>query len=414
MMSNHHREMKELNRTKAQSDSPSTPKAVKVVRRLARAALIVFGAGICSWLVWHFGQPRYEGWTIREWWREMQQMGAGDVSREEAEATRARFEKAIATLGPRVLPEMASELSDPPSSTMRNRVNSLLAKLPVVEWRLPSRPDYSPYAVASFAVLRSNAAPAVPLLTRLLETENSYRNAAQCLGYIGRAAVPALQQTLQHTNRRVCNATIEALAEIGPDAAAAFPAITNLLAAQDPAIRGAAARAVGAFGPQATNAIPVLASMLQDTNTTLDAAFGLSQIGGSALIPLAQALTNSQRRVQIGAAAALDYDFLLVFRRRSSPEFSWRLLNTTFNLKCLNASFRAHQGNQPSLLITPALRCWLEPDPELKATAWQIFTQLGPEGVVRLESFAASTKAEPMRSAAREVIARLNSKTQTP
>jgi hypothetical protein len=100
--------------------------------------------------------------------------------------------------------------------------------------------------------------PVVPEFRQPTEQET----AAAALGRIGRAAVPALIQTLGHRDPQVRRQAALVLARIGPDAADAVPELIELLGDADKDVRTAAARALGQIGPEASKAVPALMRQL--------------------------------------------------------------------------------------------------------------------------------------------------------
>jgi hypothetical protein len=82
--------------------------------------------------------------------------------------------------------------------------------------------------------------------------------AADALGRIGRAAVPALTQELQSPDATVRLKSVEVLGRMGDDAQEAVPQLVELLDDPDPAVRKAAARTLGQIGPAARDAVPAL------------------------------------------------------------------------------------------------------------------------------------------------------------
>jgi hypothetical protein len=82
--------------------------------------------------------------------------------------------------------------------------------------------------------------------------------AADALGRIGAAAVPALVRELTNPDAGVRLKAVEVLGRIGPEAASAAPEVTQLLDDPDPAVRKAAAHTLGQIGPAAKDAVPAL------------------------------------------------------------------------------------------------------------------------------------------------------------
>jgi HEAT repeat protein len=90
--------------------------------------------------------------------------------------------------------------------------------------------------------------------------------AAEALGRIGAAAVPALVETLNSPDPAARLKGVEVLGRMGADARDAVPQLVRLLDDPDPAVRKAAARTLGRIGPAAHEAVPsLMKSLLQPT-----------------------------------------------------------------------------------------------------------------------------------------------------
>jgi HEAT repeat protein len=86
--------------------------------------------------------------------------------------------------------------------------------------------------------------------------------AAEALGRIGAAAVPALVETLQSPHAAVRLKGVEVLGRMGADAKDAVPQLVKLLDDPDWEVRKAAARTLGRIGPAAQEAVPALMKSL--------------------------------------------------------------------------------------------------------------------------------------------------------
>jgi hypothetical protein len=89
--------------------------------------------------------------------------------------------------------------------------------------------------------------------------------AADALGRIGPAGVPALAQALQSRDPEVRLKATEVLGRMGEDAKDAVPELVRLLDDPDLAVRKAAARTIGRIGPAAKDAVPALMRSLLQT-----------------------------------------------------------------------------------------------------------------------------------------------------
>lgn len=88
--------------------------------------------------------------------------------------------------------------------------------------------------------------------------------AADSLGRLGDAAVPALITALEDADRDVRAQATRALARMGPKAEEAIPALIEALDDDDKEVRRGAARALGQIGPLAEEAVPALMRALKD------------------------------------------------------------------------------------------------------------------------------------------------------
>jgi hypothetical protein len=86
--------------------------------------------------------------------------------------------------------------------------------------------------------------------------------AADALGRIGAAAVPALIDALHGSDPAVRIKATEVLGRMGADARDAVPHLVKLLDDPDEAVRKAATRTLGRIGPPADPAVPALVRTL--------------------------------------------------------------------------------------------------------------------------------------------------------
>ena len=103
---------------------------------------------------------------------------------------------------------------------------------------------------------------AEPELIKPLAAWTDQEAAADALGRIGAAAVPALVETLQNPSAAARLKGVEVLGRMGADARDAVPQLVRLLDDPDPAVRKAAARTLGRIGPAAHEAVPALMKSL--------------------------------------------------------------------------------------------------------------------------------------------------------
>ncbi len=110
---------------------------------------------------------------------------------------------------------------------------------------------------------RSATGRAEPPRIRAFPEWSLPETAADALGRIGPAAVPALVTRLRAPQPDVRRRAIRVLARLGPDAVQAVPELTRLLADDDPEVRRLATRALGQIGPGAASAIPSLIQIME-------------------------------------------------------------------------------------------------------------------------------------------------------
>ena len=110
-----------------------------------------------------------------------------------------------------------------------------------------------------------------------LDHDAECRDAANALGQIGLAAIPALMTCL---GTGWLWGIGQALVTIGPPAT---PALIEALLDPDSHVRSCAAKVLGAMGPAATRAIPALKNALEDANEAVrqNAAHALEAVCGA-------------------------------------------------------------------------------------------------------------------------------------
>jgi HEAT repeat protein len=108
--------------------------------------------------------------------------------------------------------------------------------------------------------------------------------AAEALGKIGPAAVPALIDALGDEDQGALRFVAIAVATIGPDAKAALPQLTKLLESENPSVRMEAARAVWRITKQKEPTVSVLIDVVKQGkfDSNVHAARALGNIGADA------------------------------------------------------------------------------------------------------------------------------------
>ncbi len=119
------------------------------------------------------------------------------------------------------------------------------AVVPILRTGLTQEEDVKNLALDALAELGPDAAPAIPELIAMIDDTAKENFAARwVLAKIGPPAVPALIPLLKSDSRKVRVTAIDALAEIGPAAREALPALQELQSESDRNIRSSASMAI--------------------------------------------------------------------------------------------------------------------------------------------------------------------------
>jgi hypothetical protein len=213
--------------------------------------------------------------------------GAKYAQREWTELTRRRVEAAAAVLhiGTNALPFLLRWLDqDLPMPwkaklvTVRNKLPKMFQGGRVVNWWLvTSDGDRLALADSGFTLLGSNASPAVPELTRRMNTRKSSSGtyAILALAVIGTNGVSPMLAALTNTNTcEMYRVTIVLHLEpsikiMGTNAGLAIEVLAKCVADKDPAVASVSAVALspyGRLGWQTRQALPTLTALLNDSD----------------------------------------------------------------------------------------------------------------------------------------------------
>ena len=159
--------------------------------------------------------------------------------------------------------------------------------------------DIQRIAASNLACIGPETKAAIPLLIELFKVQNTDAPndargaAAEALGKIGPAAIPALMPLLKKESA-ARGAAASALGGMGAEAKTAVPALTELLKDEDDQVRRAAASALGWIGTGAKTAIPALTELVKDRNGQVryDAITALGKTGSQAIPALTGFLKN--------------------------------------------------------------------------------------------------------------------------
>ncbi len=270
------------------------------MRKSAAVGLVVVLAfGIFIVLI-RVSEPRYKGRTLTNW---LQQYS--DASMEETQRL-AEARSAVLAIGVRkALPTILklAETQDDAVSTWTT-VKTEEFRIRFFHWR--STVDSQLMGFAGFEILGTNAAPAVPELTRLLEDKKRAFAAVRCLINIEKPAELALCQCLTNSNSSVRRFGILGLAPATDDVEIYLARIKGLLKDSDASVRFAAVQAIGEQNNAPELAVPLLITALRDNDDSVAsfAVRGLSRFGTNAADAYS-ALTNivdSGKQASAGAA----------------------------------------------------------------------------------------------------------------
>ncbi|HET9370577.1 MAG TPA: PQQ-binding-like beta-propeller repeat protein [Vicinamibacterales bacterium] len=166
--------------------------------------------------------------------------------------------------------------------------------------------------VSAEAALVKGGPRALPLLKRLLDTENEDLQAAtfEVLRRIGPPAVLTLVESLRSDQVSIRRNAIDHLIDLAPHTEGYQAALRRALRDDDAMVAGDAARALGALGVRATPSVGALVDTLSyaDAYVRVYAAEALASVGpnaAAATSPLAAALTDPIPGVRWAACEAL-------------------------------------------------------------------------------------------------------------
>lgn len=239
-------------------------------------------------------------------------------------------------------------------------------------------------AASGLARIGSGAVPAIEALCRCLrDSDNLLRwQASFTLGKIGKEAVPWLRRLVNLPDPLVCEAAINALGWIGPEAIDALPDVEHKAAAPRPMLQLAACSAIARISGDPSKALPVLISMLEGPDPVLHKA-ALDRIGelrANALPSVSQVLACLQDQMsEIRAHATLT----LARMEANSAEVVAALMRL---LDDPEAGVREHAGIALAALgpaanvALPALRTWCQngQEPRMAAIARVAVDRIAP------------------------------------
>ncbi|HQL80460.1 MAG TPA: HEAT repeat domain-containing protein [Verrucomicrobiota bacterium] len=187
-----------------------------------------------------------------------------------------------------------------------------LQKSAPVQWLNPDHgTERLELALAGFAILRSDAARAIPALTEIAADPSAPGTlyALRSLYEIGPPAVPALTNLLATARPEAQEEIRLVLARMGPGAQDAIPTLIHDLASSDRVLAFQSAGMLGRIGQKPELVVPALMRALDDPREDVrqSAAFALRMYGDAArpAVPKLQALLGDTHLVQAQAREAL-------------------------------------------------------------------------------------------------------------
>jgi hypothetical protein len=208
------------------------------------------------------GAASYKGKSPAEWAAQLKDKDAG--KRNEATA-------ALRALGPKAhdaAPELIRALKDK-EPDVRSGAALALGKIGIKE----AAPEIATLlrdrmgnvkidAARALALLKADAAPALPALLEVLKQEKDPARAAVIdvlreIGPDARSAVPVLIKYVQGKDAVLARGALGALAAIGADAKEAVPAVTEATKSPDPLTAGAAGFALWKIDPEAAELLKI-------------------------------------------------------------------------------------------------------------------------------------------------------------
>jgi len=258
-------------------------------------------------------QPRYQGVSLTQWltiYRANAQRYWLDPHPELADYEPAEAREAadaVRAIRSQALPLLVKWISfQPPAwkSSFFDYTGALPGRLQnstPVQWLNPEHgSERIELALIGFVILGSNAAPAIPALTKIAQDPGAPGSlcARRALCALGAPAVPALTNLLAAASPEAKEEIRTAFARMGPEAQAAIPALIQDLADSDEIVAGQSAWMLGRIGLEPQLVVPALMRALEDRRDFVRqaAVFALRNYGDAArpALPKLQALLGDE------------------------------------------------------------------------------------------------------------------------
>jgi len=261
-------------------------------------------------------EPRYQGRTLSQWWVIWSDSVDGP---QESPARAEEAAQAIRHIGTNAIPLLLKQvrrIESPVGNALFDLAWKFLPR-PIFESRIVSSVfsgghDFDPSA--TFYILGSQAAPAVPGLTSLMYSPKNSglaHYAAYCLAAIGKEGLPSLVAALDKPQLPCCREAAFLLGVKGPpftfgtNIALAVPALAKRAGDKDPDLAAAAIRALGHIRLEPQIAVPALTNSLRskDPRVRQTAIRSLARFGEAT--SLLTALSDSDESVRRTATNCL-------------------------------------------------------------------------------------------------------------
>lgn len=218
-------------------------------------------------------EPSYQGRSLSGWLNESDELKARE---------------AVAQIGTNAIPFLLKSVASEDSS-LKKKLLKLARKQSVINFNIYSAQAKQFEAMTAFELLGAKAAPAIPALEKLFESDGTTIAAGMSLAVIGNESIPVLVKGLTHTHWHVRHSATAALAYLETDAVSAVPNLLVALNDTNRVVRSAAAWALGEIKEEPNLVIPALIKLLDDKDTTVrwNAALALGEFGdlSSAAVP---------------------------------------------------------------------------------------------------------------------------------
>jgi hypothetical protein len=284
------------------------------VKRRRGILLAVLGLGLVTMLVvvpWpRENEPEYQGKTLSQWLATY--MENGQASPQAADA--------VHHIGTNALPFLVKWIAHE-QPKWRDKLADKMLRVPIPLARatvgplLGTRRVRAGVAVFGFEILREEAAPVVPALTKLMQDwrfPNRGDRAVLALVYIGKDALPALFTVMTNTEAppkfrcRVARCITDPMMNLGTNAVRAVP--TLLLCLEDPGVASCVAQVLGILNLAPEEVVPALAKCLRspEISVRVEAAKALGEFYSRASPAVPDLLVAANDNTQLVRVAAIN------------------------------------------------------------------------------------------------------------